>query len=108
VAAALRASADVVVDAAWVGDGASRLAAAALAGARLVVADRRRFDLPGVALRRFDPADAVALTRALGEAWDEALRGGARAESDAMAALAPASAARSIVRAYATIVTAVC
>ncbi len=32
VAASLRASAGVVVDAAWVGDGASRLAAAALAG----------------------------------------------------------------------------
>jgi hypothetical protein len=107
VAAALRASAGVVVDAAWVGDGASRLAAAALAGARLVVANRRRFDLPGVELRRFDPADAVALTRALGEAWDEALRGGARAAYDAMPALAPAAAARSIVRAYATIVAAV-
>ncbi len=106
-AAALRASAGVVVDAAWVGDGGSRLVAAVLAGAQLVVAGRRRFDVPGVALRRFDPADAVALTRALGEAWDEALRGGARLPSDIATALAPAAAARSIVRAYASIVAAV-
>jgi hypothetical protein len=102
-AAALRASAGVVVDAAWVGDGASRLAAAALAGARLVVADRRRFAVPGVEPRRFDPADAVALTRALGEAWDEALRGGAPVAAETAAALARGSAARAIVRAYATI-----
>jgi hypothetical protein len=74
VAAALRGAAAVVADAAWIGDGASRLAAAARAGAVLAVADRRRFDLPGVPVRRFDPADAAALTRALGEAWDEALR----------------------------------
>jgi hypothetical protein len=106
-AAALRASAGVVVDAAWVGDGASRLAAAALAGARLVVADRRRFDAAGIEPRRFDPGDAVALTRALGEAWDEALRGGAPVASDTVAALARDAAARSIVRAYATIVPAV-
>ena len=103
VAAALRASAGVVVDAAWVGDGGSRLAAAVLAGARLVLADRRRFEPPGVVVRRVDPADAVALTRALGEAWDDALRGGARPAPDAVPALAPAEAARSIVRAYATI-----
>jgi hypothetical protein len=107
VAAALRSAGNVVVDAAWVGDGPARLAAAALAGARLVVADRRRFDPPGLELRRFDPADAVALTRALGEAWDEALRGGAGAASTVIAALAPAAAARSIVRAYATVAAAV-
>jgi hypothetical protein len=107
VAAALRAAGGVVVDAAWVGDGPARLAAAALTGARLVVADRRRFDPPGLELRRFDPADAVALTRALGEAWDEALRGGAGAAATVIAALAPAAAARSIVRAYATVVAAV-
>jgi hypothetical protein len=107
VAAALRAAAGIVVDAAWVGDGASRLSAAALAGSRLVLADRRRFEAPGVTPRRVDPADAVALTRALGEAWDEVLRGRARPVAETLAALAPATAARSIVRAYAALVTAV-
>jgi len=107
VAAALRAAAGIVVDAAWVGDGASRLGSAALAGSRLVLADRRRFDAPGITPRRVDPADAVALTRALGEAWDEVLRGRARPAAETLAALAPGAAARSIVRAYAALVTAV-
>jgi hypothetical protein len=97
----LRAAAAVVVDAAWVGEGGSRLAAAALAGARLVVADRRPFAAPGVTVRRFDPADAVALTRALGEAWDEALRSRGRTAPETLAALAPGAAARAIVRGYA-------
>jgi hypothetical protein len=90
-----------VVDAAWIGEGGSRLAAAALAGARLVVADRRPFAAPGVTVRRFDPADAVALTRALGEAWDEALRSRGRTAPETLAALAPGAAARAIVRGYA-------
>jgi len=107
IAAALRASAGVVADAAWVGDGASRLAASALAGARLVVADRRRFDVPGVTPRWFDPADAVALTRALGEAWDEVLRGAAPVAPATRAALAPAAVVRSMLRAYAALSAAV-
>ena len=107
VAAGLRAAAGVVVDASWVGDGGSRLAAAALAGARLALADRRRFDVPGVAPRRFDPADATALTRALGEAWDDALRAPARTAPETVAALAPGSAIRQIVRGYAAAATAI-
>ena len=106
VGAGLRAAAGVVVDASWVGDGGSRLAAAALAGARLALADRRRFDVPGIAPHRFDPADATALTRALGEAWDEALRAPARPAPETVAALAPGAAVRTIVRAYAANVTA--
>ncbi|HEX3469197.1 MAG TPA: hypothetical protein VHT05_14045 [Candidatus Elarobacter sp.] len=103
VAAALRASAGLVADAAWVGDGGSRLAAAALAGARLVIAERRRFDVPGVCPRRFDPADAAGLTRALGEAWDEVLRGAAPVAAATRAALSPPAVVRSILRAYATL-----
>jgi hypothetical protein len=102
-AAALRASAAVVVDAAWAGEGGARLAAAAVSGARLAVCDRRRFAVPGVAARRFDPADADALTRALGEAWDEALRSPARANPEMLAALTPAAVVRAIVRGYAAI-----
>jgi hypothetical protein len=101
VAAALRAAAAVVVDAAWAGDGAARLAASALAGARLVVAASRRFAAAGVEVRGFDPADAQALTRALGEAWDDALRAPHRLAPEALAALAPSVAVRAIVRGYA-------
>jgi hypothetical protein len=88
VAAALRSAAAVVADAAWIGEGGARLAAAALAGARLAVADRRRFAAAGVEPHRFDPADARTLTRALGEAWDLALRSPGRAASETIAALA--------------------
>ncbi len=104
VAASLRANAAVVADAAWIGDGSSRLAASLLAGAVLVVADRRRFDLPARA-RRFDPADAAALTRALGEAWDEALRARRPGGLDA-SAFAPEAALRAIVRGYAAVAAA--
>jgi hypothetical protein len=107
IAAGLRAAAGVVVDASWVGEGGSRLAAAALAGARLAVADRRRFDAPGTGARRFDPADAAALTRALGEAWDEALRSPGRVAPETAAALAPGTAVRAIVRGYASSATVV-
>ena len=107
IAAGLRAAAGVVVDAGWVGDGGSRLAAAALAGTRLALADRRRFDGPARAARRFDPADAAALTRALGEAWDDALRAPARRAPETVAALAPGAVVRAIVRGYAAIATAV-
>jgi len=107
IAAGLRAAAGVLVDAGWVGDGGSRLAAAALAGTRLALADRRRFDAAGAAVRRFDPADAAALTRALGEAWDDALRAPAQPAPETVAALAPSSVARAIVRSYAAIATAV-
>jgi hypothetical protein len=106
VAAALRAAAGVVVDAAWIGDGGARLAASALAGARLVVAASRSFAAAGVDVRRFDPADTEALTRALGEAWDDALRAPHRPSPDALAALAPAVAVRAIVRGYAAAVPA--
>ncbi len=107
VAAALRAAAAVVADAAWVGAGGSRLAASALAGAALAVAGRRRFAAAGLEPRRFDPADAAALTRALGEAWDHALRAPRRAPAETVAALAPGTAVRSIVRGYAAIASAV-
>ena len=107
IAAGLRAAAGVVVDAAWVGDGGARLAAAALAGTRLALADRRSFDAPGAAVRRFDPADAAALTRALGEAWDDALRAPARPAPETVAALAPSTVVRAIVRGYAAAATAV-
>ncbi|HTD36663.1 MAG TPA: hypothetical protein VK669_04030 [Candidatus Limnocylindrales bacterium] len=103
VATALYASAAVVIDAAWAGEGGARLAAAALAGARLAISDRRRFTVPGIAARRFDPADTGALTRALGEAWDEALRGPARPDPETFAALAPGAVVRAIVRGYAAI-----
>jgi len=101
IAAGLRAAAGVLVDAGWVGDGGSRLAAAALAGTRLALASRRRFEAPGAAVRRFDPADAGALTRALGEAWDDALRAPARPAPETVAALAPSAVVRTIVRGYA-------
>ncbi|MEA2665755.1 MAG: hypothetical protein QOI11_2699, partial [Candidatus Eremiobacteraeota bacterium] len=103
VAAGLRAAAAVVVDAAWVGAGGARLAAAVLAGARLAVADRRGFTAPGTTVRAFDPADAAGLTRALGEAWDEALRAPARIAPQTAAALAPTAAVRAIVRGYAAL-----
>ncbi len=103
LAAGLRAAAAVVVDPAWVGAGGSRLAAAALAGARLAVAERRAFTVPGAAVRGFDPADTAALTRALGEAWDDALRAPGRIAAETVAALAPAAALRAIVRGYAAL-----
>jgi hypothetical protein len=106
IAAALRAAATIVVDAAWVGTGGSRLAAALLAGAPLVVADRRRFEAPAARLRRFDPADAAALTRALGEAWDQALRGNGGVAAETVTALAPSAVVRAIVRGYAGIASA--
>jgi hypothetical protein len=101
VAAALRAAAAVVIDAGWLGEGGSRLAGAALAGARLALSDRRRFTVPGLTPRRFDPADAAGLTRALGEAWDEALRTAGRCSEETAAALAPGAVVRAIVRGYA-------
>jgi hypothetical protein len=101
LAAGLRAAAAVVVDAAWVGEGGSRLAASALAGARLAVAAGRRFEAAGLAPRRFDPADTAALTRALGEAWDEALRAPGRCAPESAGALAPGTVVRAIVRGYA-------
>ncbi|HEV2643161.1 MAG TPA: hypothetical protein VGT98_10655, partial [Candidatus Elarobacter sp.] len=75
-------------------------------GTRLALADRRRFETPGVEARRFDPADAAALTRALGEAWDEALRAPGRPAPETVAALAPSTAVRAIVRGYANVATA--
>jgi hypothetical protein len=101
VAGALRRAAAVVVDAAWVAEGGARLAAAALAGALLAVSDRRRYGIPGTEPRRFDPADAKALTRALGEAWDEALRSPRPAPPETLAALDPNAVIRAIVRGYA-------
>jgi hypothetical protein len=101
LAAGLRRAAGVVVDAAWIAEGASRLAASALAGAVLVIADGRPFDAPGAAVRRFDPADVAALTRAMGEAWDDALRSSHRPAAETVAALAPGGAVRAVVRGYA-------
>ncbi len=101
LAAGLRRAAGVVVDAAWIGEGASRLAASALAGTVLVVADGRPFHAPGLAVRRFDPADVAALTRAMGEGWDDALRSTHRPAAETVAALAPGAAVRAIIRGYA-------
>jgi len=101
LAAGLRVAAAVVVDAAWLGDGASRLAAAALAGAQLALTERRPFLVPGVTPRRFDPADLTSLTRALGEAWDEGRRHSPAAADEAVAALEPGGVVRGIVRGYA-------
>jgi hypothetical protein len=103
VAAALRAAAAVVVDAAWIGEGGARLAAAALAGARIALAGPRPFRVAGAEPRRFDPADALSLTRALGEAWDEAQRSPRPAAPETLAALAPNAVVRAIVRGYAAL-----
>ncbi|HEY0393632.1 MAG TPA: hypothetical protein VGD01_03975 [Candidatus Elarobacter sp.] len=103
VAAALRAAAAVVVDAAWVAEGGARLAAAALAGARIALAEHRRFRVPGVQPRRFDPASAAGLTRALGEAWDDAQRSPRAAAPETIAALAPNAVVRAIVQGYAAL-----
>jgi hypothetical protein len=101
VAAGLRSAAAVVVDAAWLGAGAARLAAAVVAGAQVVLADRRPFALPGVTPYRFDPADVAALTRALGEAWDQARRQPPAPPREAVAVLGPDLVLRGIVRGYA-------
>jgi hypothetical protein len=98
-AAALRAAAAVVVDAAWVGNGGSRLASGALAGARLAIADRRRVTLAGAA--RFDPADLAGMRRAIGESWDAALR--RRGPDEDLTAVAPQAVLRAIVRGYASL-----
>ncbi|HEY4440322.1 MAG TPA: hypothetical protein VGN14_07675, partial [Candidatus Elarobacter sp.] len=103
VAAGLRAAATVVVDAAWVGDGGARLAAAAIGGAQLAVGSRRPFPAVAPDEHRFDEGDITGLTRALGQAWDAALRGGRRIVPETLAALAPAAAVRAIVRGYAGI-----
>ncbi len=67
----LYAGATVFLDVAWVGTGRTRAARAAVAGARLVIADRRPsdpgFDGPDVSL--VDPGDESGITRALGNAW---------------------------------------
>jgi hypothetical protein len=101
-AAALRACAAVVVDAAWVGEGGSRLAAALLDGARVVVADRRRFAPGGFQPTAFDPADLGGLTRAIGEARDAALRR-KPADPPVLEALAPNAVVRAIVEGYAAL-----
>jgi hypothetical protein len=100
-AAGLRAAAAVVVDAAWLGAGAARLAAAVVAGTHLVIAERRPFSLPDVTPYRVDPADVGALTRALGEAWDQARRQPPAQPREAVGVLAPDLVLRSIVRGYA-------
>jgi hypothetical protein len=101
IAAGLRAAAAVVVDVAWLGAGCARLAAAVVAGAQVVLADRRPFALPGVTPYRVDPADAAALTRALGEAWDEARRQAPAGPREAVGVLSPDLVLRGIVRGYA-------
>lgn len=106
VAAALRAAAAVVVDAAWLGEGASRLAGAALAGTRLALAAPRSFAVAGVQPRRFDPADLASLARALGEAWDDAQRAPARCAAETAEALARSRIVRALGAAYAEAVSA--
>jgi hypothetical protein len=103
VAAGLRAAAAVVVDAAWIGEGASRLAASVLSGARVAVSEQRAFSPIGVELHRFDPASIDQLIRALGAAWDEAQRRHGGPDPETVAAIAPAVALRGIIRGYAAV-----
>jgi hypothetical protein len=98
-AAGLRARAAVVVDPAWVGWGPARGAAALLSGARLVLAQPLPFaDVP---LRRFDPANLGDLTRALGEAWDDAVRSPRSVGAEILGVLAPGIAIRTVLAGYA-------
>ena len=106
VAAGLHAAAAVVVDAAWIGDGPARLVAAALAGAVLVVPDRRPVRVPGPPPRCFDAADAASLARALGEAWDQALRSPRRLPAADATDFAPDVALRAIAHGYAAVAVA--
>ena len=106
VATALRAAAAAVVDPGWLGAGHSRTAAAALAGTPLAISERRLAEFPGAFVRRFDPADVHGLARALGEVWDEGLRGAHRVEAATLAALDSGAALRAIVSGYATAVPA--
>lgn len=102
VARGLRLAASVVVDAAWVGWGAGRIAAALLDGARVVAAERRRGPACH-AIVRVDPADQRALARAIGESWDAA--GSARVQQPALVErLHPSRAVRAIVAGYAAAV----
>jgi len=98
VASALRCAAAVAVDVAWLGCGGSRLAAASLAGAQLVVAGGRSIE---AAAHRCDPGDLRSVARALGAAWDEAPRSRARTRAEAFERFAPAAAVRAVVRGYA-------
>ena len=98
-AAGLRARAAVVVDPAWVGFGPARAAAALLSGACLVLAEQRPF--AGLPLRRFDPANLADLTRALGEAWDDAVRAPRTVTAESLAILAPGIAIRTVLAGYA-------
>ena len=63
--------ATVFLDVAWVGCGRARAARAAVAGARLVISDRRPVDavVCGSDVTRVDPGDEVGIMRALGDAW---------------------------------------
>lgn len=67
----LYAGATVFVDVAWVGTGRARAARAAVAGARIVIADRRPADpvLDGGDVSLVDPGDESGITSALGNAW---------------------------------------
>ena len=67
----LYAGATVFLDVAWVGTGRAHAARAAVAGARIVIADRRPADpvLDGGDISRVDPGDESGITRALGNAW---------------------------------------
>ena len=100
MAAALRAGAAVVADVAWIGDGASRSAAAVLAGARLVLAAARRLPAGGD-VRRAAPEDAAGIAAALGSAWDAAMREPAGPAPDGLAAMLPAASFAGIIAGYA-------
>jgi len=71
VLATLYDGATVYLDPRWVGTGRARAARAAVAGARLVIAERRPVDslLIGEDVMRIDPGDETGMMRALGEAW---------------------------------------
>lgn len=110
-ATALYAAAAVYVDAGWIGYGLSRIARASVSGCEIVVANRRlcRELLPPGA-RTADPADAGALARAIGEAWDAAIvRRGELGETARYVAprVEPSAALRAIVGGYAGLAAAV-
>jgi hypothetical protein len=67
-------TAAVVVDAAWVARGHTRLATAAAAGAAIVVSSARWLDLPVPDRWVVDPADVVSVSRGIGDALEAAMR----------------------------------
>ena len=98
-------SAAVVADAAWIARGHARLATAAAHGAAIVCSRSRWLDLPLNEAWVVDPADVRSVSRALGEAWDGAVRRDeAIAKAAAFARERLATAAATVVASYAKMV----